>query len=90
MKKMLEYQKLDMELNKLKKSSLNSSDRANLEKLKGIIVEYHNKGFQLESGAKSLIDEYAKLKDQNVRIIFEPNDTILQGMRLYAPRKVFL
>lgn len=32
----------------------------------------------------------AKLKDQNVRIIFEPNDTILQGMRLYAPRKVFL
>ena len=64
MKKMLEYQKLDMELNKLKKSSLNSSDRANLEKLKGIIVEYHNKGFQLESGAKSLIDEYAKLKDQ--------------------------
>ena len=32
----------------------------------------------------------AKLKDQNVRVIFEPNDTILQGMRLYAPRKVFL
>ena len=32
----------------------------------------------------------AKLKDQNVRIIFEPNDTILQGMRFYAPRKVFL
>jgi len=32
----------------------------------------------------------AKLKEQNVRIIFEPNDTILQGMRFYAPRKVFL
>ncbi len=32
----------------------------------------------------------AKLKDQNVRVIFEPNDTILQGMRAYAPRKVFL
>lgn len=32
----------------------------------------------------------AKLKDQNVRVIFEPNDTILQGMRIYAPRKVFL
>lgn len=31
-----------------------------------------------------------KLKDQNVRVIFEPNDTILQGMRFYAPRKVFL
>lgn len=32
----------------------------------------------------------AKLKEQNVRIIFEPNDTILQSMRFYAPRKVFL
>ena len=31
-----------------------------------------------------------KLKDQNVRVIFEPNDIILQGMRFYAPRKVFL
>ena len=32
----------------------------------------------------------AKAKDQNVRVIFEPNDTILQGMKYYAPRKVFL
>ena len=31
-----------------------------------------------------------KLKGQNVRIIFEPNDIILEGMRFYAPRKVFL
>ena len=32
----------------------------------------------------------AKVKDQNVRVIFEPNDEILQGMRYYAPRKVIL
>lgn len=32
----------------------------------------------------------AKVKEQNVRVIFEPNDTILDGMRMYAPRKVFL
>lgn len=32
----------------------------------------------------------AKVKDQNVRVIFEPNDKILQGMRFYAPRKVIL
>jgi hypothetical protein len=32
----------------------------------------------------------AKLKGENVRIIFEPNDIILEGMRFYAPRKVFL
>lgn len=31
-----------------------------------------------------------KHKGENVRVIFEPNDTILQGMRMYAPRKVFL
>ncbi|MEE1314386.1 MAG: hypothetical protein UHS49_01285 [Faecalimonas sp.] len=32
----------------------------------------------------------AKVKEQNVRIIFEPNEEILQGMRYYAPRKVYL
>lgn len=32
----------------------------------------------------------ASLKGQNVRIIFEPNDTILEGMKFYAPHKVFL
>lgn len=32
----------------------------------------------------------AKMKDQNVRVVFEPNDEILQGMRYYAPRKVIL
>lgn len=64
MKKMLEYQKIDVELNKIKKSSLNSADRANLAKLKNYIVESHNKGFQLESDAKSLLDNYNKLKKQ--------------------------
>ena len=28
----------------------------------------------------------AKVKEQNVRVVFEPNDVILQGMRNYAPR----
>lgn len=64
MKKMLEYQRLDMELNKLKKSSLNSEDRASLSKLKNYIVESHNKGFQLEDGAKELLADYQKLKAQ--------------------------
>lgn len=61
---MLEYQKIDFELNKLKKSSLNSVDRANLAKLKNYIVESHNKGFQLEDDAKTLLDDYNKLKKQ--------------------------
>lgn len=61
---MLEYQKLDMELNKLKKSSLNSEDRNNLAKLKSYIVESHNKGFQLEDSAKDLLADYQQLKAQ--------------------------
>ena len=28
--------------------------------------------------------------DRKVRVIFEPNESIVQGMRLFAPRKVFL
>lgn len=64
MKKMLEYQKLDMELNKLKKSSLNSEDRAKLSKLKSYIVDSHNKGFKLEDDAKDLLADYQKLKSQ--------------------------
>lgn len=61
---MLEYQKLDIELNKLKKSNLNSSDREQLNKLKNFIVESHNKGFQLEEDAKDLLDDYNALKKQ--------------------------
>ena len=61
---MLEYQKLDLELAKLKKSSLNSADRVNLSKLKSYIVDSHNKGFQLEDDAKGLLADYNKLKVQ--------------------------
>lgn len=64
MKKILEYQKLDIELNKLKKSSLNSADRANLAKLKSYIVDSHNKGYKLEDDAKDLLNDYIKLKKQ--------------------------
>ena len=64
MKNMLEYQKLDLELQKLKRSSINSADRANLGKLKSYIVDSHNKGFALEDGAKDLLEDYNKLKKQ--------------------------
>ena len=64
MKKIIEYQKLDLELNKLKRSSLKNEDRNNLTKLKGYIVEYQGKGIQLENDAKALLEEYTKLKSQ--------------------------
>ena len=64
MKNMLEYQRLDIELNKIKKSSVNSADRANLAKLKNIIVESHNIGYKLEENAKKSLNSYNKLKAQ--------------------------
>ncbi len=62
MNKMLEYQRLDIELNGLKKSNLNSVERSNMSKLKDYIIEAQNKGMQLENDANSLIDNYNDLK----------------------------
>ena len=39
---------------------------------------------------KKTYEMVAKVKNKTARVIFEPNDEILQGMRFYAPRKVFL
>ncbi len=64
MKNMLEYQKLDIELNKLKKASANSVERSNMAKLKEYIVEAQDKGMKLEAGAKDLLNDYSKLKKQ--------------------------
>ena len=57
MNKILEYQKLDFELNKLKKSNLNSVEKSNMNKLKGYIVEAHDKGMKLENDASSLLED---------------------------------
>lgn len=64
MKDMLEYQKLDIELNKLKKANANSVERSNMAKLKEYIVEAQEKGMRLEASAKDLLNDYAKLKKQ--------------------------
>lgn len=64
MNKIIEYQNLDLELNKIKKSNVNSVEKSNMNKLKGIIVDAHTKGMSLENDAKSLIEDYDKLKKQ--------------------------
>lgn len=64
MNKILEYQKLDLELNKLKKSNLNSVEKSNMNKLKGFIVEAHDKGVKLENDASDLLKDYENLKKQ--------------------------
>ena len=64
MNKILEYQKLDIELLKLKKSGTNNEDKNNMSKLKGYIVESHDKGMKLENDAKKLFSDYLNLKKQ--------------------------
>lgn len=64
MNKILEYQRLDIELNKAKKSSVNNVDKENMAKLKSYIVDAHSKGFQLENDADALLKEYMQLKKQ--------------------------
>lgn len=64
MKKMLEYQKLDMELNKLKKSNANSVEKSNMAKLKEYIIDAQDKGMKIEADAKDLLSDYDKLKKQ--------------------------
>ena len=85
MNKILEYQKLDFELNKLKKSNLNSVEKSNMIKLKGYIVEAHDKGMQLENGANALLEEYNNLKKQyeaNLKKIQKLTNTNLSTVEL--------
>ena len=64
MKKMLEYQKLDMEHGKLVRMKTNNYDKTNLSKLKAYILDFQNKAYKLEDGAKTLVSDYEKLKSQ--------------------------
>lgn len=61
---MLEYQKLDIELNKLKRTNANSVERSNMAKLKDYIIDAQDKGMKLETGAKDLLNDYNKLRKQ--------------------------
>ena len=75
MNKILEYQRLDLELNKLKKSNVNSVERNNMNKLKSYIVEAHDKGMSLENDANSLLEDYKNLKKQ-----YEANAKKIQSL----------
>lgn len=49
------------------------------------------KAYDCSSNTGSKTYEAVFMKGENkIRVIFEPNDTILNGMRMFAPRKVFL
>jgi len=85
MNKILEYQKLDIELLKLKKSGANSEDKNNMAKLKGYIVESHDKGMKLEDDAKKLFNDYLNLKkqyDSNFKKVQELLNTNISSVEL--------
>lgn len=85
MNKILEYQKYDMELNKLSKANLNSAEKNNMNKLKTYIMETSDKGKQLEIDAKDLLDSYNKLKSQydaNVDKVQKLTNTDLNSITL--------
>ena len=85
MKKMLEYQKLDMDLAKLIKMKNKNDNKANLSKLKAYILDFQNKAYKLEDGAKNLVAEYEKLKAQyqtNVDKIQKLTNTNLNDVTL--------
>lgn len=85
MNKILEYQKLDLELNKIKKSNINSVEKNNMNKVKGYIVDAHNKGMTLEQDANSLLEDYKNLKkqyDSNSKKIQELINTDLNNVTL--------
>ena len=85
MKKMLEYQRLDIELAKMEKMIVKNDNKTNLSKLKAYILDFKNKAFKLEESAKSLVGDYEKLKKQyqnNVDKIQELNNTNLDTVTL--------
>lgn len=85
MKEILEYQRLDMELRKVKKSSSENLDTTNLNKLKAYIMEASEKGKNLENGAKDLLQEYSKMKeeyDRNYKKVQELTTKSLESIEM--------
>lgn len=63
MKSILEFQKLDAELIKLKKEISNNPDKRNAENMKSFVLESQQKSASLDREAKNLMDELEKLKE---------------------------
>lgn len=61
---MLQYQAIDLELEKLQKQKNNFEEVKVLDKMKNIVKEAQGKSIQIESEAGSLLQEYNTLKAQ--------------------------
>lgn len=62
-KDILEYQKLDEELFRLKKEISNNKDKREVEAMKSFVIDSQKKSTSLDKQARLLIDELNKLKE---------------------------
>ncbi len=63
MQSMLQYQSIDMELDKLQKSKNNLEEVKVIDKMKNVVKSAQNNSIKLESDAEALLKEYNCLKD---------------------------
>lgn len=61
--KLLEYQKLDIELKKVKKELNNNQSTKSVENLTGSIKDWQNKILELEETSKTLVSSFKKLME---------------------------
>ena len=70
MDKILQYQKLDMELHKLIRATENCEEKAVMNKMIASVKDAQNKSMSIENGAKKVVDDYKELRakyDENSR-----------------------
>lgn len=64
MDKILQYQKLDIELHKLIRATENCEEKAVMNKMIAYVKDAQNKSMAIESGAKKVVDDYKDLRAQ--------------------------
>ena len=62
MDKILQYQKLDIELHKLIRATENCEEKAIMNKMIAYVKDAQNKSMAIENGAKKVVDEYKELR----------------------------
>ena len=62
MDKILQYQKLDIELHKLIRATENCEEKAVMNKMIAYVKDAQNKSIAIESGAKKVVDDYKDLR----------------------------
>ena len=76
MKEILEYQQLEIEINKMRKNASESEEKAVMAQMANYVKEAQNKSGKLEMEAEKLVKEYKELKNNYNKITAEVNKLI--------------